>query len=63
MTSDHEDQATLFLAPPTADPTDRPQRARDGSEEAMRLLRHPFGVASGESETGEFAAGTSLQRG
>jgi hypothetical protein len=52
MTSDNEDRTTLFLAPPTAEAADRPRPDRDGSAEAMRLLRHPFVVAPSESERG-----------
>jgi hypothetical protein len=57
MSSANEDQPTLFLAPRTADATDRPQPAFDGSEEAMRQLRHPFAAAPVDAEVLEPSPG------
>ena len=44
MTSHDNDRPALFLATPTADGLDGPGVTFDGSEEAMRQLRHPFAV-------------------
>ncbi|RZU76295.1 hypothetical protein EV384_4932 [Micromonospora kangleipakensis] len=44
MTSHDTDRPTLFLAMPTVDGLDGPDVTFDGSEEAMRRLRHPFAV-------------------
>ncbi|MCX4386952.1 hypothetical protein OG777_08430 [Micromonospora peucetia] len=38
------DRPALFLATPAADGLDDPGVTFDGSEEAMRRLRHPFAV-------------------
>ena len=41
----HDDQhRSLFQAPPAAEDADGPDTAFDGSDEAMRQLRHPFDV-------------------
>ncbi|WP_319460505.1 hypothetical protein [Micromonospora sp. RTP1Z1] len=42
MTSNGNDRPALFLATPAADGIDDPGVTFDGSEEAMRRLRHPF---------------------
>jgi hypothetical protein len=39
-----DDHRSLFRAPPATDATDGPDTAFDGSDEAMRQLRHPFDV-------------------
>ncbi|MBM0255948.1 hypothetical protein [Micromonospora sp. 4G55] len=44
MTSNDNDRSALFLATPTTDELDDPGVTFDGSEEAMRQLRHPFTV-------------------
>ncbi|GAB3169709.1 hypothetical protein FHX75_12514 [Micromonospora palomenae] len=44
MTSNDNDRSALFLATPTKDEGDDPGVTFDGSEEAMRQLRHPFTV-------------------
>ncbi|MBM0236344.1 hypothetical protein JNW88_02845 [Micromonospora sp. ATA32] len=44
MTSNDDARPTLFLATASADGVDGPDMAFDGSEEAMRRLRHPFAV-------------------
>ena len=42
MTSTDNDRPALFLATPAADGIDEPGVTFDGSEEAIRRLRHPF---------------------
>ncbi|MFF4876791.1 MULTISPECIES: hypothetical protein [unclassified Micromonospora] len=44
MTSNNSDRPALFLATASADGLDDPGVTFDGSEEAMRRLRHPFAV-------------------
>ncbi|WP_147458758.1 hypothetical protein [Micromonospora sp. BL4] len=44
MTSNGNDRPVLFLANSAADGLDSSDVAFDGSEEAMRRLRHPFAV-------------------
>ncbi|MGB2568980.1 hypothetical protein ACPFP2_11070 [Micromonospora citrea] len=44
MTSHDKDRPALFLTPPATDGLDGQAVAFDGSEEAMRRLRHPFAV-------------------
>ncbi len=40
----HDDHQSLFKAPPSTEATDGPGAVFDGSDEAMRQLRHPFAV-------------------
>ena len=52
MTSTHPAHPALFLAPPTGENDDRQAAPRRG-EEAMRLLRNPFGALdAGAGDTG-----------
>ncbi|TNH30309.1 hypothetical protein FHG89_08320 [Micromonospora orduensis] len=44
MTSNDHDRPALFLATSNGDGTDGSAVTVDGSEEAMRRLRHPFAV-------------------
>ncbi|MEH0824723.1 MULTISPECIES: hypothetical protein [unclassified Micromonospora] len=44
MTSNGKVQPALFLATTTGDGLDDPGLTFDGSDEAMRRLRHPFAV-------------------
>ncbi|MEV2242537.1 hypothetical protein [Micromonospora sp. NPDC049891] len=44
MASNGNDGSALFLAAPTLDEPDDSGPSVDGSEEAMRRLRHPFAV-------------------
>ncbi|MFI0791766.1 hypothetical protein ACH4OY_03535 [Micromonospora rubida] len=44
MASKNNDQPALFFATESADGLDGPGVTFDGSEEAMRRLRHPFAV-------------------
>ncbi|MET8350772.1 MULTISPECIES: hypothetical protein [unclassified Micromonospora] len=44
MTSNGTDRPVLFLANAAADGLDSSSVTVDGSEEAMRRLRHPFAV-------------------
>ncbi|MEH1098303.1 hypothetical protein [Micromonospora sp. CPCC 205561] len=44
MASNGNDKPALFLATASADGLDGPGVTFDGSEEAMRRLRHPFAV-------------------
>ncbi|SCE81961.1 hypothetical protein GA0070607_1957 [Micromonospora coriariae] len=44
MTSNGNDRPVLFLANATTDGLDSSDVTFDGSEEAMRRLRHPFAV-------------------
>ncbi|MBX7269352.1 hypothetical protein KIF24_27270 [Micromonospora sp. Llam7] len=44
MTSNDEYASALFLAAPTLDEPEDSGASVDGSEEAMRRLRHPFAV-------------------
>ncbi|MCO1595340.1 hypothetical protein M8C17_09210 [Micromonospora sp. RHAY321] len=46
MTSNNSDRPVLFLATATADAPDGQGATFDGSEEAMRRLRHPFAVTA-----------------
>ncbi|KIR64886.1 MULTISPECIES: hypothetical protein [Micromonospora] len=45
MTFHDDDRSALFLVTPTADDLDDRGVTFDGSEEAMRRLRHPFAVS------------------
>ncbi len=40
----HDDHRSLFQAPPAAEEADNSDAVFDGSDEAMRRLRHPFAV-------------------
>ncbi|WP_410810057.1 hypothetical protein [Micromonospora sp. 067-2] len=51
MTSNNNDRPVLFLATATADGLDDPGMLVDGSEEAMRRLRHPFAVQGSRPTT------------
>ncbi|MEV4715458.1 hypothetical protein [Micromonospora sp. NPDC049374] len=55
MASNGKPGSALFLAAPTLDESDDSGTRVDGSEEAMRRLRHPFAVGSpparGRTET------------
>ncbi|MEW1583834.1 hypothetical protein AB0283_00065 [Micromonospora vinacea] len=44
MTSNDNGRPALFLATSNGDGLDGPAMTFDGSEEAMRRLRHPFAV-------------------
>ncbi|MFV2103889.1 hypothetical protein [Micromonospora sp. LOL_024] len=59
MTSNDEYASALFLAAPSLDEPEDSGTSVDGSEEAMRRLRHPFAVSpaaparGGPAMTGE----------
>jgi hypothetical protein len=44
MAQHDDDHRSLFKAPPATEAADGPDAVFDGSDEAMRQLRHPFDV-------------------
>ncbi|MFC8850319.1 MULTISPECIES: hypothetical protein [unclassified Micromonospora] len=56
MTSHDDDRSALFLTTPAADGLDDQGVTFDGSEEAMRRLRHPFAVSPADQAHGSTSA-------
>ncbi|WP_405114679.1 hypothetical protein OG559_10370 [Micromonospora sp. NBC_01405] len=52
MASNANDQPVLFFATASTDGLDGPGVTFDGSEEAMRRLRHPFAVQQTQPPAG-----------
>ncbi|MFI1195952.1 hypothetical protein ACH4T9_22235 [Micromonospora sp. NPDC020750] len=52
MASNGNDQPVLFFATASTDGLDGPGVTFDGSEEAMRRLRHPFAVEQTQPPAG-----------
>ncbi|MFG1801816.1 hypothetical protein ACGFI4_16790 [Micromonospora carbonacea] len=62
MTFHDDDRSALFLVTPTADDLDDRGVTFDGSEEAMRRLRHPFAVSPVDQAAAPTAADDHPER-
>ncbi|GAB3855074.1 hypothetical protein ACFFMR_15815 [Micromonospora andamanensis] len=62
MASNGNDGSALFLAAPTPDEPTGSGTSVDGSEEAMRALRHPFAVGPASARRSTSTAGERLEQ-